>query len=89
MAEETRCRWQESDEEQRKLGVSFLQQALDILGLNPGVTDRVLDLVVKELLDHEGYHIISIPASEAEREESFDEHGGQGERLTQLKNLVR
>jgi hypothetical protein len=67
-----RQKLQGSTREQRGLGVSFLQKALDVLGLGGEVSDNILDLVVKELYEYEGYYVGDIVGDEVARLDAYD-----------------
>ena len=61
-----------SAREQRVVGVSFLQKALDVLGLGGEVSDNILDLVVKELYECEDYYVGDKVADEVARLDAYD-----------------
>jgi len=72
MVEQERRKWQESTGEQRSLGVIFLGKVLDFLGLGTEVSENVLDLLLKELYDYDGYYVSSIAADELARLDAYD-----------------
>ena len=90
MREQEKHRWQESTKEERSMGVLFVQNVLDLLGLGSAVTEEILDLVVKELYDYKGYHVRNIPDDEIARVEYFHEQNKVSkEREARIKGILQ